>query len=80
MYAFISCLLRTLTPDFVEKADKWKYIKGYSQVVAIILTELKQNPPNEYETGLCSASIELLDNTHLINPMLPLICDKTNVF
>lgn len=40
-YDFISLLFETLSKDSAEKSDKWKYIEGYSKIVAIIMSELK---------------------------------------
>ncbi len=38
MYTFFSLLIKSLSNDSLEKADKWKYIEGYSKIVAVIMT------------------------------------------
>ena len=38
MYDFISLLFECLSNDSAERADKWKYIEGYSQIVAVVMT------------------------------------------
>ena len=40
MYDFISMLFESLSNYSEERADKWKYIEGYSEIVSIVLTEL----------------------------------------
>lgn len=62
MYDFISLLLETLAKDSSEKSDKWKYIEGYSKIVAIVFTELKEKEVTKYSLGLIRSSIELLEN------------------
>ena len=80
MYDFISLLFECLSKDSAENADKWKYIEGYSQIVAIILTELSERDITKYTLGLIRSSIELLENEHLINPILPMICGHLNAY
>ena len=47
--------------------------------MAIILTVLKEKEVTKYSPSLIKLSIDLLENEHLLSPMLPLICDQTNV-
>lgn len=44
------------------------------------MTEIKVRDITKYSLGLIRSSIELLENEHLISPMLPLVCDKINVY
>jgi len=57
MYDFISMLFECLSKDSAEHADKWKYIEGYSNIVSVIMTELKERDITKYSLGLIRSSI-----------------------
>lgn len=61
------------------KIIKWRYFPGYTKIVHSFLIEMKKQPLLSYSTIMIQTSINLLFNNELINILVSLVLEKTDI-
>jgi hypothetical protein len=59
---------------------KWNYLPNYNDIIRVFLSEMKRRPLFEYPDSLVETSIRLLANEKLLNKMIKILFEKTNLY
>lgn len=64
----------------ISESVKWEYLPCYNQLVGAILGEMRRRPILSYPDSLRDASTRLLANERLLNKLVHIVFEKTNLF
>lgn len=59
---------------------KWNNLPSYGEIIRVFLAEMRRRPLVEYPDSMVEASKRLLANERLLNPMVKILFEKTNLY